>query len=229
MMSKIILVGGSKGGVGKSMIALSLIDYYLSNEKPVFLVETDTSNPDVAKTYQGVLKDRITPIDLDIKDGWIHLLNTLSELPKDTDIIINTAARNNTSIAKFGNTLMLALEELGMELYTLWPINRQRDSVELLKDYLKTMTETKIFVLKNAYFGTPEKFELYDESKLKKTVESNGATLVFPDLADRVSDYINTKRIPIHEALEEMPLGNKMELKRWRLACAELYENIFSV
>ena len=40
-------VGGCKGGVGKTMVALALVDYLLRRDWPILLVETDTSNPDV--------------------------------------------------------------------------------------------------------------------------------------------------------------------------------------
>ena len=51
MSKNIYLVGGSKGGVGKSMVTMSLIDYLQGNGESVVLIETDTSNPDVWKTY----------------------------------------------------------------------------------------------------------------------------------------------------------------------------------
>jgi Mrp family chromosome partitioning ATPase len=42
-------VGGSKGGVGKSIVAMAVLDSLLERGEPVLLVECDTSNPDVAK------------------------------------------------------------------------------------------------------------------------------------------------------------------------------------
>ena len=40
-------VGGCKGGVGKSMVSIALLDYLLRRDTPVLLIDTDTSNPDV--------------------------------------------------------------------------------------------------------------------------------------------------------------------------------------
>ncbi|VWD18724.1 Iron-sulfur cluster carrier protein [Burkholderia lata] len=48
----IYLVGGSKGGVGKSFVSLALADYLQRRDHPVALVETDTSSPDVMKAIQ---------------------------------------------------------------------------------------------------------------------------------------------------------------------------------
>ena len=45
-------VGGSKGGVGKSVMTLATVDHLLEQGANVLLVEYDTSNPDVWKAYK---------------------------------------------------------------------------------------------------------------------------------------------------------------------------------
>ena len=46
-MNKIIMVGGSKGGTGKSTVCSAVLDYLESQGKEPVLIETDTANPDV--------------------------------------------------------------------------------------------------------------------------------------------------------------------------------------
>ena len=60
---RIYIVGGSKGGVGKSMVSMALVDYLRESKRKVILVETDTSNPDVAKAYGPIMDVEV--IDLD--------------------------------------------------------------------------------------------------------------------------------------------------------------------
>jgi hypothetical protein len=102
----------------------------------------------------------------------------------------------------------------------MWVINRQRDSLELLADYLDAMPVGKdhqVHVVRNGYYGSIEKFQLYNGSQLKKRIEEGGGhTLDFPDLADRVADQMATQRLTIQGALKEMPLGHRAELIRWR-------------
>ena len=71
---RIYWVGGSKGGVGKSMMTLATVDHLLEQRANVLLVECDTSNPDVWKAYKEEVETEL--IDLDEADGWIHLVNT---------------------------------------------------------------------------------------------------------------------------------------------------------
>ena len=132
-------------------------------------------------------------------------------------MVINTAARNNTGVSAYGTTLNSTLAELQRDLVTLWVINRQRDSLELLKDYMDAIPDTLVHVVRNGYFGDEKKFELYNSSKTRSAVESRGGqSLNFPDLADRVSDDLYSKRLSIAKALKELPIGNRAELSRWQ-------------
>ena len=99
---------------------------------------------------------------------------------------------------------------------TLWVINRQRDSLELLQDYIDAIPNSTVHVLKNGYFGADSKFELYNGSEVKSSVEKQGGrSLLFPDMADRVSDDLYSNRLSIARAWQTMPIGNRAELRRW--------------
>ncbi len=216
-MNKIIMVGGSKGGTGKSTVCSAVLDYLESQGKEPILIETDTANPDVYKDYKP--NGRTTAIELDTSEGWIDLVN-FADKNRGRPLVINTAARNLTAVSKFGKTLELTLGELDRELVTLWTINRQRDSLELMADYLEALPVNErhaLHVVRNLHFGEADKFQLYNESETRKRVEAaGGKTIDFPDLADRVADDLVTKRLTVKRASEELPLGNRAELLRWR-------------
>ena len=216
-MNTMYLCAGDKGGTGKSMVAATLIDAFLQRGIEPLLVETDTANPDVFKSYGERIQ--CAALSLDEADGWIQLINTVDQA-RGVPVIVNTAARSGSGVARYGATLKSTLGELGRKLVTLWIINRQRDSLELLADFLEAMplgADHQTHVLRNLYFGASEKFQLFNGSDIKKRIEeSGGKTLDFPDLADRVADQLATDRLTIQGALEAMPLGHKAELIRWR-------------
>ena len=224
MNMPIFYVGGSKGGVGKSKLAFALIDYLLDEGKPVLLLESDTSNPDVYKAHRQHENDMLScgEVDLDSSEGWMDLLNAADELSSHC-LVINSAARSGVGLARYGATLRETLPELNRNLVTFWVINRQRDSVELLRGFLNVFPDALIHVCRNLYFGAPEKFELYNKSKAREIIERKGRTLDFPDLADRVADKLYSGRMPIKKALEELPIGDRAELRRWKNACAEMF------
>jgi MinD-like ATPase involved in chromosome partitioning or flagellar assembly len=225
MGENIIWVGGGKGGVGKSIISMTILDYLTARGKSALLVESDTSNPDVFKAYGDALPCEL--INLDVADGWIQLVNTC-DTHRDKVIVVNTAARNNFGVAKFGKTLLSSLSELGRKLIVVWAINRQRDSLQLLKEFLDSMPSATVHVARNMYFGDESKFELYAASKtVKPLIESSGGKSVnFPELADRVADDLYTDRLTIAAAVEKLPMGNRAELRRWRSVVAEMLSGI---
>jgi len=211
---RIYWIGGSKGGVGKSMMTIATIDYVVSRGDKVLLVECDTSNPDVWMAYKDEIETDL--VDLDDADGWIQLVNTC-DAHKDSVVVVNTAARNNHAVTQFGQTLDTSLEELASKLVALWVINRQRDSLELLRQFMDAVPKANVHVVRNGYFGGEGKFELYNTSSVRTLVESQGGkSVTLPDLADRVADDIYTKRLPLSVAAKTLPIGNRAELGRWR-------------
>jgi hypothetical protein len=117
------------------------------------------------------------------------------------------------------------IDTLGHKLITLLVINRQRDSLELLSKYMEAIPKTEIHVVRNTYIGDPSKFKIYNSSNIKKTIEDRGGkTIDFPDLADRLADEIYNERLPIAEAGEKMPLGDRAELARWRSEVKKVLE-----
>jgi hypothetical protein len=223
---RIYWVGGSKGGVGKSMMTVAVLDYLLERKEKVLLVECDTSNPDVWMAYKGQLEAEL--IDLDEADGWIHLVNTC-DTHRDRVVVINTAARNNLAVKQYGQTLDSSLDELGSKLVALWMINRQRDSLELLADFMESIPKADVHVVRNGYFGEERKFELYHASKVRDSVESRGGkSVTLPDLADRVADDIYSKRLSLSEAAKTLPIGNRAELGRWRGEVRKVLSEVLS-
>jgi hypothetical protein len=227
MNASIYYVGGSKGGVGKSKLTFALVDYLTARERKVLLLETDNSNPDVWKAHQPFESASLVcklP-NLDLAEGWIELVNHCDEFPEHI-AVINSAARNNAGMEQYGSTLKETLTDLERDMTAFWVINRQRDSVELLRSFQTVFPETLIHVWRNLHFGEPEKFELYNESKIRKLVEENGLTLDFPALANRVADKLYSGRMPVQKALAELPLGDRAELKRWRSRYATMFDKV---
>ena len=214
----ILWVGGSKGGVGKTMVTLAVIHRVVEDGRKVVVVECDTSNPDVFKAHNELVP--CETVNLDEADGWIRLVNLCSE-HGDAVVVVNTAARNNDAVTAYGRTLNDTLSELGRRLITLWVINRQRDSLELLRQYLEAIPGSELHVIRNGHFGPEAKFELYNGSKIRQAVESRGGrSLTFPDVADGVADAIFSRRMALSAAAKELDLGSRAELRRWQAEIA---------
>ena len=188
-------------------------------------MDTDTDNPDVFKAHKELelpnLQCRLN--SLDDADGWADLLDTVQSYPEHA-VVINAAARTKTSTASYGDIMQGALRDMDRELVVFWIINRHRDSIERLHSFQEAFADVTIHVCRNLSFGDAQRFELYNGSKAREIVEQTGRTLDFPAVANRVADWLYSKRMSIRAAYPEMPFGTQAELQRWRARCAEMLD-----
>jgi hypothetical protein len=233
MRNTIYYVGGSKGGVGKSLISTVLIQFLIDRygeNKTVHLIETDESNPDVGRIYGG--KIPVTPLVLGDQDtGWITLYDILEEA-SDTLFVINSAARSNHGIEANGKNFSDAIGDKSVpyDLVTFWPINRQLDCVNLLMDYLKVIENGPVFVIRNNYWGEPKDFLIYD-SMMKKPKNAGLAesrisgVLDFPALNDLITlaFYSYGKTLP--EAAEMLNVFRRRIFLSWKNRAYEMFES----
>jgi hypothetical protein len=211
------MVGGGKGGVGKSMTALALAYIFERAAKPFHLVEADTSNPDVAKAYGNSSSSvvNLSLLDLSREDGWLDLLNLRTMHPEQT-IILSTASASNLAIEQFGPLLDAGLKELGAPLVTIWMIDDKRDCLELLGQYRETIAYGRFYVVRNAHCA--RSFDLYDKSELRREIEAaGGRSLTLPDLSERVALAVNANRLSLTAAEKstELLFGHKIALRKW--------------
>ena len=227
MSKPIYFVGGGKGGVGKSLVAIALTDYLVHRAgEAVLVLETDTANPDVAPCFEQTPGVRVERANLDLDEGWMRFANLCEQHP-DAAVVVNTAARNHAGIQEHGPILSVALEELGRALVVLWVINPERDGLQLLKDFREALPGGTVHVLRNLKHGQEANFDLYNASRLRETLEANGGmTLNVPKLAADVAKAIFSDRLSIEAALRRMPIGNRAALTGWRQRCAAVFASV---
>jgi hypothetical protein len=233
MKNTIYYVGGSKGGVGKSLISAVLVQFLIDkygDSKAVHLIETDESNPDVGRMYSG--KISVTPLVLDERDtGWITLYDILED-SSDTLFVINSAARSNHGIEANGKNFSDAIADQSVpyDLVTFWPINRQLDCVNLLMNYLRVIQCGPVFVIRNNYWGEPKDFLIYDAMMKKlpnlEIAESRiSGVLDFPALNDLITlaFYSYGKTLP--EAAGMLNVFRRQIFLSWKNRAYEIFES----
>jgi hypothetical protein len=230
MRDTIFYVGGGKGGVGKSIVSITLVQYLIDrygDRKTIHLIETDESNPDVGRIYKGKIPVSNAILD-ESEKGWV-LMARVIENSSDTLFVINSAARSNMGIRKNGRNFTAVLEsgKVPYGFVTLWPMNRQKDSVQLLEDYLRHISFGPVCAIRNEYFGEPDDFTLYakyvGESGLlgSRVVE----TLNFPALSDIIADDFYTGGKTIPETVDDLGAFAGQSFLSWRNQAYAMFEN----
>lgn len=231
----VYLVAGGKGGVGKSMVALVLIDQLRLLDKPVLYFETDTANADVwfclerdGKTAPGEAIEGVTMFTINIENGnaWSGMLQLIESHP-DHVVVIGTASRTLDYVREYGYTLRETLPLLRRNLVTLWVIDEQIDSVNQLKEHLEVFPDSATHVIKNSKHG-PD-FPFYEGGDVHAVVTSKGGlSLLMPRLLLCVVNSLYSQKLAISQALDVLPTVNKVILLHFRKACGKVLEPILS-
>lgn len=210
----VIFIGGSKGGVGKSLMAMIILYYFILTGKKPILIETDTDNPDVLKAYStkengefiGKSCDVFT-CNMDKDTGWEKMLDIINDNP-DRPIIINSGARNSMALANYGDVL----NELP-DFKTLWLINNKADSLNLLTRFMKIVKQP-ICVVKNGFFGGDDDFKEFEDSKAAK---AGLKSVYLPRATEAVTNAIYTNRKAIGELFDPgvLSFGQKLMARSW--------------
>lgn len=219
------VVAGGKGGVGKSLFSIALIDYLATRfEAQPFVFDSDSSNPDVFKAY----RDKITALkaaSLDVDRGWEHLADAINENPT-LSIVVNTGARNSDGVTKFGSMLLDTVKDLKRLLFTWWVINGEIDSITLLKRYAATMPGHPVHVVlnqrdENTSFA-PWNADDDATKKLRDDLAALGGKVVtVPMLGAHLAEELRNKRLTLDELLKGATYGKRISISGWRSKVAE--------
>jgi hypothetical protein len=231
-MKNLVYVGGSKGGTGKSMVCMALVDYFRSRfpEDELMLIETDASNPDVGRLYRRT--EGVIPRGLFLNEedsAWMEMVDDIAQTSAK-HVIINSMAASNLGIQNHGALLdsNILNGRLNVKFNVFWAMNRNKDSVILLKDFLTWMKSATVYPVLNLYFGKEDEFVFYrSASVIQQTLmERGGRDLVFPSLNDLIADRLYTDEINLEELPDHLGLGMRTGLERWLSQVKDTFDQV---
>ena len=139
-MSTIHLIGGEKGGVGKSVVARLLAQYMIDHEIPFIGFDTDRSHGSLLRFYS----DYASPTVIDDYQSLDAIIETATAQPEQR-ILVDLAAQTHHPLALWmeESGVLELMEELGITI-TYWNVmDSGKDCVDLL-DKLLTQFGTRL-------------------------------------------------------------------------------------
>ncbi|MGA7778666.1 MAG: mobilization protein [Paraburkholderia sp.] len=191
-MSFVHFIGGEKGGVGKSLVARVLAQYFIDRNVPLLGFDTDRSHGALLRYYG----EFTAPTVLDDHDSLDPVIEHALEQP-ERRILVDLAAQTQQSVSKwFDDSDVLGIaQESGIAL-TWWHVmDAGRDSVDLLRQWLDQFGgKLRLVIVLNEIRG--ERFELLEASGERQRAEALGATFVslrhLPDATMQKIDQRNS-------------------------------------
>jgi hypothetical protein len=132
-MSRLHFIGGEKGGVGKSVVARILAQYFIDRQVPFLGFDSDKSHGSLLRFYA----DFATPVVIDRYEGLDQVVEAAAERP-ERRIILDLAAQTYQFLAQWmeESGLLDISGEIGVSL-TYWHVmDSGRDSADLLVQLL---------------------------------------------------------------------------------------------
>jgi hypothetical protein len=182
-MTNIHLVGGEKGGVGKSLVARLLAQYMIDHDIAFLGFDSDRSHGALLRFYTGYA----SPVLIDSYESLDTIVEAASENP-DRRILVDLAAQTQEHLTRWmdESQLLEVAPELGLQIRYWHVMDSGRDSVDLLKRLLdRHGTRLNYVLVLNEVRG--EDFRILDSSGEKQRALAMGANIVHIKRLNEVS------------------------------------------
>jgi hypothetical protein len=128
-MTRLHFIGGEKGGVGKSVVARILAQYFIDHQIPFLGFDTDKSHGSLLRFYA----DFAEPVVIDQYEGLDRIVEAAAEQP-ERRIIVDLAAQTHRFLAQWmeDSGLLDIRDQLGLSLSYWHVMDSGRDSADLL-------------------------------------------------------------------------------------------------
>jgi hypothetical protein len=187
-MNKIHLIGGEKGGVGKSVVARVIAQYFIDKNIPFLGFDTDRSHGSLMRFYA----DFASPVVVDNYESLDMIVEAAAEFT-DKRILVDLAAQTHDPLVKWmdDSGVLETAAELGVTFHYWHVMDSGKDSVDLLKKLLDRFeTRLNYVLVLNQLRG--ENFDIFNRSGEREHAEKlNARTITLKRLHEPVINKID--------------------------------------
>lgn len=173
-MANIHLIGGEKGGVGKSVVARVLAQYMIDKQIPFVGFDTDRSHGSLIRFYN----DFASPMLIDSYESLDTMVELAAEDPSER-VLVDLAAQTHERLVNWMDEsgVLEALGDHGLSL-TYWHVmDSGKDSVALLKKLFDQFgSRLNYVIVLNQLRG--DAFDLFEKSHEKTQADGLSAKII---------------------------------------------------
>lgn len=177
-MRSLNFIGGEKGGVGKSVTARLLAQYFIDHNRPFVGFDTDRSHASFSRFYA----DYASPVVIDSYESLDAVATVFEDEAGETaprSVVVDLAAQTAAPLARWVNDsdLLGLLAEMGVAVNFWHLADAGKESVDLLDRLVDTYgAGPNYIVVKN--LGRGSDFSLLDASPAMHKAQALGAQVV---------------------------------------------------
>jgi len=229
-MANIHLIGGEKGGVGKSLVARILAQYFIDNSVPFLGFDSDRSHGALMRFYAGYA----SPVLVDRYESLDAIVEAATENP-DRRIVVDLAAQTQQPLARWmdESQLLSLAPELGLNIRYWHVMDTGRDSVDLLKRLLDEYEQRLNYVIVQNQLRGDDFGILKNSGLLERTQALNASVIAIKRLHEASITKIDASSSSFWAATQPEDKGGVklgiLERQRVRWWLKDAYEAVARV
>ena len=208
-MSSINFIGGEKGGVGKSVTARVLAQYFIDHSRPFTGFDTDRSHSSFTRFYEGFASQVV----VDSFEGLDTVVNGFETNPQQS-VIVDLAAQTLAPLSRWikESDLFDVFKELGVAVNFWHVLDDGRDSTDLLGKLIDTFgTQPNYIVVQN--YGRGSDFGmLLGSQALAKATAAGAHVIAMPRLHETSMRKIDAQNTSFWKAVNDKAGPNALGL-----------------
>ena len=226
-MTRIHIVTGDKGNVGKSAWSMAMIECYRHYERPLATFDTDHDSQTLSNVYESAF-----PITLSDDIEYAPLLDSIYETARDEvkkkskggDVLVDLPAGGERFINTWINDCGLTelAEADGITIVKWWVSDADSKAIELFVKDVECYPTIQYVFLKNMGRSVPPRWTKFDEHETIQALAEQKRISIFevPKIPSTILDelrVVNAKLVDVvnDNKFETYGLSKVMRVRSW--------------
>lgn len=232
-MSSLNFIGGEKGGVGKSVLARALAQYFIDKELPFIGFDTDRSHTSFARFYA----DYASPVIVDSYEGLDAIANAFETSGTDgtpARVIVDLAAQTAAPLTRWikDSDVLPVMADMGVAVNFWHVADAGKDSVDLLGRLVNSFEMgPNYIVVKNRGRGS-DFSQLETSTALQKALSLGAKVIELAQLHETSMRKIDRQNASFWAALnnrsenDSLGLLERQRVKNWLNRTYETFDGL---
>jgi len=232
-MSSLNFIGGEKGGVGKSVLARVLAQYFIDKEHPFIGFDTDRSHTSFTRFYA----DYASPLIVDSYEGLDAIANAFETPGADgapVRVIVDLAAQTAAPLARWikDSDVFAVMADMGV-VVNFWHVaDAGKDSVGLLGRLVNTFESGPNYIVVKNHGRGSDFSQLETSAALQKALSLGAKVVELAQLHEASMRKIDRQNASFWAALnnrsesDSLGLLERQRVKNWLKKTYETFDSL---
>jgi len=232
-MSSLNFIGGEKGGVGKSVLARVLAQYFIDKEHPFIGFDTDRSHTSFTRFYA----DYASPLIVDSYEGLDAIANAFETPGADgapVRVIVDLAAQTAAPLARWikDSDVFAVMADMGV-VVNFWHVaDAGKDSVDLLGRLVNTFESGPNYIVVKNHGRGSDFSQLETSAALQKALSLGAKVVELAQLHEASMRKIDRQNASFWAALnnrsesDSLGLLERQRVKNWLKKTYETFDSL---